>query len=216
MLITYDRISEFMNVNTIKRIITILMIILIIVFFILSIFLILNVNGNYNNSKSDTIIVLGSGIMINNKLNPCMYKRVEHAVNLYKKGYSDTIIFSGGNDEDTQINEAEAMNKIARELGFDGKSILEKNASSTYENLLFSKEILDNNNLNNAVIVTEKFHVGRTLLTSESVNIDAMVSPADSYCWEKFRYFSKFFVREVIVTYYYFLTNKINLVKVVF
>ncbi|QQS43671.1 YdcF family protein [Candidatus Roizmanbacteria bacterium] len=153
--------------------------------------------------KSDVIIVLGGTIKSDNscygpicnqkgfvkkpRYNPCVIARVDHAVELYKEGFAPKILMSGGNDEGTNINEAENMKKFAIAAGVPTEDILIENKStSTYENFAFSKEILTDAKLDSVIIVTDPYHIARAKLVASKLHYDYSLSPAvESVCWDQ-------------------------------
>ena len=162
-------------------------------------------------TKSDAILVLGARSYINGTYNPCLKARVDHAVDLYKKGYAHTIIVTGGNDTEDNVNEATTMQKIAIEDGAKKQDILlERHATSTYENLAFSKAVLKKNKLNLIIIVTEPFHITRASLVANKLQYTYTVSPAtNSPCWIHNKYLTKYFLKEPIAISIYKLQNKL-------
>lgn len=98
---------------------------------------------NHKLKKMDCIIVLGcSDISV-----------VDVAVDIYKKGYSNKIIFSGGLGKDTSKMwnepEAEKFAKIAINQGVPKENIyIENKSTNTGENFRFTKKLIENNNLN--------------------------------------------------------------------
>src|SRR3989339_1858545 len=92
-----------------------------------------------NKKKSDAILVLGAKAYKGSDYNPCLFARVEHAVDLYKQGFGKKIIMSGGNDIEDMVNEAKIMKKMAEELKVPSTAIiLETKSSSSYENIFLS------------------------------------------------------------------------------
>jgi uncharacterized SAM-binding protein YcdF (DUF218 family) len=161
--------------------------------------------------KSDVILVLGARSYIKGEYNPCLVSRVAHAVDLYEKGIASKIIMSGGDDTEDGVNEAETMKKIAVEKGVDGADIvLEKKATSTYENFRLSKKILEEIGSQSVIIVTEPFHIARASLVAKKAGYDFTVSPAGrSPCWQRYSYFSRYFLKEPIAILTYKLQNKL-------
>ncbi|MFC7063123.1 YdcF family protein [Halobacillus seohaensis] len=109
-----------------------------------------------NNPKpSDAIVVLSGN-----------QERLEHASDLYNKGLADHIILSNSTESGTTMEEAIS-------LGIPKKSLLgERGATSTYENSLFTKEIMKENNFNSAIIVTSNYHALRSKFTFDKVYND--------------------------------------------
>lgn len=158
------------------------------------------------STTSDVVIVLGAKSYKGDKYNPCLVSRVHHGIEVGKKTNTPIMLFTGGTDIGTTNNEAETMQKIAEEKGFAGEILLEKESTSTYENLAFSKKIMDANNLNSAIIVTEPFHSPRASLVANTLGIEHTVSPTtDSECWTRWKFLSRFFLREpfAIVKYWW-------------
>ncbi len=118
---------------------------------------------------------------------------------------------TGGNDTEDNINEAETMKKIAVENGVRPEDVLlEKRATSTYENLTFSQDILKKNDLKSVEIVTEPFHAARTALVAEKLNLNYTISPASaSPCWLPWKYFSRYFLKEPFAVILYKIQNKL-------
>ncbi|MBI3887760.1 YdcF family protein [Candidatus Microgenomates bacterium] len=170
-----------------------------------------NKAGNDIKHKSDVILVLGARSYINGEYNPCLKARVDHAVSLYKDGYAPKLLVSGGTDKEDNANESETMKKIAVEQGVAAKDILlEKAATSTYENFTLSKEIMNKNNLHSAIIVTEPFHIARASLVGKKLGFTDNASPAtESPCWKQNTYLSRYFLKEPFAILVYKLQNKL-------
>src|SRR5690554_1691779 len=122
--------------------------------------------------KSDTIIVLGAQLW-GDKPAPMLQYRLEKALELYKDGYGGTIIVSGAQGDDELITEALAMKIYLMEKGVPEDIIFEEdNSYSTYENLYYSNEIMKGKGLKSAIIVTNNFHIHRSLMIANRLNMD--------------------------------------------
>lgn len=186
--------------------------------FIFSFFIYLSValyvgKNVYTDSKkrADTILVLGAKSYMNGHYNPCLEARVQHAVNLYKQGFGKKIIMSGGNDKEDNKNEATTMKQIAEELKVPSSDIiLENKSTSTYENVLFSGKIMHQLGLNSVIIVTEPFHSPRASLIAKKMKFNYTVSPTlTSQCWQRWKYGSRYFLREPFAIVGYYIEGKI-------
>lgn len=162
---------------------------------------------------SDIIMILGEESYWGEAYNPCLVARVNHGVSLYKKGYASKILFSGGFDENNPLhNEAETMKEIALARAVPTEDILlEKNSTSTYENIVFSKPLFEQNNVSSVLIVTAPFHSPRALWTAQKqLDISVSVSPStNNPCWEQNPYLSRFMLREPIALIYYALLGRL-------
>ncbi len=170
-------------------------------------------NRVYQDTKvlSDAILILGARSYKDAKINPCLEARVNQGIKLYKEGYAPTIIVSGGKDRENGTNEAEIMKTLLLNSGINKSVILTENQStSTYENLLFSKQIMVRNQLKTIIIVTEPFHEPRADLVAQRLNISHTISPAIySPCWTRWKFLSRYFLKEPLLIIYYGITGRI-------
>jgi len=148
--------------------------------------------------KSDAILVLGSRAYVNGRINICLESRVAQGVRLLERGYGKVLIVSGGDDVEDGINEAETMRRLAVVMGAKPSQILlERRATSTFENLTFTKPILEKNKLSSLIVVTEPYHQTRAGWIARKQGLEFTLSPAQgSFCWNQGRYASRFFLRE--------------------
>ena len=127
----------------------------------------------------DYIIILGCKVMSNGNLTPLLKGRVDKAIEFGKKQFEEKnkkIIYipSGGQGEDEITSEAEAMQKYLIKQGIEkNQIIIENKSSNTYENIKYSKEIIDNNN-NKARICfsTTNYHVFRSGMIANEQGLD--------------------------------------------
>lgn len=161
--------------------------------------------------KSDAILVLGARSYINGAYNPCLKARVEHAMLLYKEKYAGKLLMSGGNDKEDNVNEAETMKKMAIEMGVkDSDILLEKNATSTYENFTYSQKLFEKHGISSVIVVSEPFHMARASLIGKKIGMSFSVSPAvNSPCWTQNHYISKYFLKEPLAILGYKLQQKL-------
>jgi len=172
--------------------------------------------------KSDAIVVLGEGAISgtscfgprcqqgfvpNAHYNPCLVARIDQAVFLYKNHYASKILMSGGTDKGDKVNEAETMKTIAMGDGVPEADILmEKESTSTYENLEFSQKILNNAGLHSAIIVTDPSTNARAGLVASKLHYAySLSSDTNSPC----SHLSDYIFREPVAVIYYFLSGKI-------
>jgi len=134
-----------------------------------------------NPKKSDAIIVLGAQLW-GDKPAPMLQYRLDEAFELYSEGYANTIIVSGAQGHDELITEALAMKIYLAEKGVPEDVIFEEdNSYSTYQNLYYSNKIMKDNELKSAIIVTNNFHVHRSLMIANRLNMDISGGPTKNY-----------------------------------
>lgn len=102
--------------------------------------------------KCDAIVVLGGENVT----------RVGRGVELFREGYGDKIIMSGGGRLTTKLAEADLMLMEARDLGVDPAAVLlERESESTYENAVFVKQIVMEKGIKSFLLVTSNYHTRR-------------------------------------------------------
>lgn len=117
--------------------------------------------------KSDVIVVLGCNL---NSF--FMKQRIEKTIELYKKDIAHHIIVTGkGKGE---ITEGLGMKKRLVEFGIPSECIyVEERAMNTYDNLRFSKSIMDVSNFKSAVIVSDSYHLARIKMICRNIKLEA-------------------------------------------
>ena len=147
---------------------------------------------NRPRRNQDFIIVLGSGL-INDKVPPLLASRINKAIDFYWKQAAvntpPTIIFSGGQGPDEGLPEAEAMQKYAVEKGISIEHTVQENRSvNTYQNMLFSKEIMDSlkpEGKYKSIFTTNNFHLFRAGIYARQagLNSQGIGSKTAFYYW---------------------------------
>jgi len=120
-------------------------------------------------------IVLGAGLRRDGKPTTVLADRVRTAVSLYQAGKVNTLLMSGsisaGKDEPA------AMRALALELGVADEDILiDRKGVRTFETCLRAAEIFG---INQALVVTQRFHLPRALALCEAHDVDAIGISAD-------------------------------------
>ncbi len=125
---------------------------------VISAFMIKSAYFNKPDTAKPAILL---GCKVNGEDPSLMLSRRLAAATDYLNEFPDTmIIVSGGQGESEDISEAECMEKYLINNGIDADRIIKEDKSeNTYENIVFSKKYLDENNLgNDVVIITDSFH----------------------------------------------------------
>ena len=157
----------------------------------------------------DYIIVLGSGL-IGDKVPPLLANRIDKGIQLFHRYHTEhhpvKVIFTGGQGHDEKLSEGEAMAAYARDKGMHEEDIIIDNqAVNTYENLLFSKRLIEKDASHKArsdkyetITVTNNFHVFRALLWARKVKLNSDGAGAKT----KFYFWLNALIREFIGVMY--------------
>ncbi|MEU0880938.1 YdcF family protein [Lentzea sp. NPDC005914] len=128
----------------------------------------------------DGIVVLGAGL-VGSKVPPLLASRLDRALRLYHReseaGRSPIIVVSGGQGADEEVSEAFAMRRYLTERGVpESDIVLEDQATTTEENLRYSKELLaERGHTGRVVAVTNNYHVFRTAVLSRKQGLRLQV-----------------------------------------
>lgn len=114
-------------------------------------------------AQADVGIVLGAALW-NNVPSPGLGERLDYAIRLYEQGRFESLIVSGGLDNNgSTITEAQGMRNYLVDHGIPpGAIAMEPESTSTYENLLFSKSIMEQKGWQSAIIISHDFHSARS------------------------------------------------------
>lgn len=130
------------------------------------------------DGTNEYAIVLGAKVKKGNIPSLALQYRLEAAL-VYAKEYTHVkLVLSGGQGPDEDIEEAIVMRDFLLENGIDeNRLIIEDKATSTYENLLFSQEILPSN-INSVTIITSDYHLQRAKILASKLGWESDVVAA--------------------------------------
>lgn len=149
-------------------------------YFVITCINIFNYSNKDETQKADVGIVLGAGIW-NEEPSPVFRERINHSIALYKKGYIKKIIFTGGKADGKKFSESYVAKKYAERLGVNSKDIfIEEKSKITQENLKFAKEIMIENDLSEALLISDPLHMKRAVLIAKDININVHSSPTET------------------------------------
>lgn len=126
-------------------------------------FLLLYGSFDHVTYQEDAVIVLGSGIR-DSQLTESLKNRLDAAIAYYEKNPSAIIVVSGGQGAQEDITEASAMAQYLFENGIPQEKIIkEEQATSTYENFVYSKRLLDSyfDGEYSVAYITNNYHIYR-------------------------------------------------------
>ncbi len=155
---------------------------------ILVVCFVLNVYGNMESCDytEDAIIVLGASVD-GDKPTPNLANRLDRAVRYHEKNPNAVIVVSGGQGPQETVTEAQAMKRYLTMRGVDESKILtEERATSTYENFLYSKAILDDyfKEEYSVVFVTNSYHIFRATNLAKIAGLGECAHATSKTEWE--------------------------------
>ncbi len=158
--------------------------------------------------RADAIIVLGCAVWPNEQPSPALAARTQHALALYRAGYSAHLIFTGGIGQYPPA-ESEVMRRIAATAGVPTDALLAEALShSTEENLANAKQLMDAHGWRTAILVSDPFHLLRAETIARDLGMDVYGSPAsDSPTYTQWDLRVQYTVREALALVWYHITR---------
>jgi len=148
--------------------------------------------------KADAALVLGTRLDGEDP-SYALRERIDHAVWLYEQELVERIVFTGGLTPGGLISEAEASKAYALTLGIPEEAILLEGSSLvTRENMLFTKELADELNLQNFLLVSDPFHMKRALMMADVFGLDVEAAPTPSSVYKTWAEQFPFVLRETL------------------
>ena len=139
-------------------------------------------------NKVDGILILGGAtnanlssdfnqVTLNNSA-----ERLVESIKIIKKYENAIVVYSGGSGGLIQpkIKHTDVAKRFFIESGLGHRNILfESESRNTYENILFSKKLINPNINQKWVVVTSAHHMNRAILVAEKINWDLIPYPVD-------------------------------------
>lgn len=161
-------------------------------------FSIYNYSKHYVETKADVAIVLGAGT---NKgyLSKVFKQRALHGINLLKRKRVNKLIFTGGFGEGQNISDSEAAKRFAIQQGVNPKDILiEESSTLTFYNIKYSKQLMDNHQFSNALLVSDPYHMKRAMKMCSLMELNASPSPTPTTMYRTPKTKCKFLLQEAV------------------
>lgn len=157
--------------------------------------------------KADVAIVLGAAAS-DVEVSPVFRERINQSIRLYQSGYVKKIIITGGYGEGNMHSDAYMGALDAKEQGIPEEDIfIEEQSTITQENLENAKVIMENNDFDSALIVSDPLHMKRAMRLAKDAGILAYSSPTTTSMYQGMGVKLKFLAREVFFYVGYKIVN---------
>lgn len=164
--------------------------------------------------RYDVIVVMGAAVWKGGQPSPALKRRTLHGVFLLKNGVADKILFTGGWGKHPPA-EAKVMKALAIDKDIsENRILIDKKSTTTFESAENCAEIIRRNQWSRVIVVSDRYHLPRTLFSFRWFGISAKGSPAPrkhgsetSFKWYYYH------LREIIGFLYYvykMIRNKIR------
>lgn len=126
---------------------------------------------------SHTVIILGASVHSDGKLSPVLQDRVDTGLRIYKQGKAKRFLLSGDNRE-KDYDEVSAMRSYLLKKNVPSSHISTDPAGlNTYESMKRSSAEFK---IPSAIVVTQAFHLPRTIFIANNLGLNYAGYPADA------------------------------------
>jgi len=170
------------------------------------------VGATDRTEDADVIIVLGAGIRRDGRAGWALTRRATMSADLWKQGIASHVLCTGAQANGYPRSEAAACREILLREGVDASAILmEENSRSTEENAIYSQRILEQNNFDSAVLVSDSYHMLRAEWIFRSQGITAYTSPVSASRINRPLFYPYSLAREFIALHWYVVKDALNI-----
>lgn len=148
-----------------------------------------------NLDAASYAIVLGASVRQDGTPSDALYDRVITAAEAFRAGKVERLLMTG-DDGKFHSNEVEAMARIAAQAGVpEGAIDIDGHGYRTYESCKRAAQVY---NIKQAVIITQRFHLGRALYLCSAFGIDVQGLAADKRPYAEIVTFS---IRDLLASF---------------
>jgi uncharacterized SAM-binding protein YcdF (DUF218 family) len=135
--------------------------------------------GEWSNTRSaDAIIVLGAA-QYNGRPSPVLQARLDHALDLYRRGLASHLIFTGGTGVGDTVSEAEVSRRYAIQHGVPSTAIMtERDGLTSAQSVRAAGALMASAGLRSALLVSDSYHMMRLEVLARRSHIVPFRAPA--------------------------------------
>ena len=127
----------------------------------------------------DAIVVLGAA-QWDGIPSPVFRSRIDHAVDLWRRGVAPWFVVTGGSADGDNSTEAAAARSYAISRGVPVEAIMGENrARSTLGSLRALQQLFEERGIRSAVFVSDRGHMLRVIRLATDLGVEAYGSPAE-------------------------------------
>ena len=198
-------IKIYKNMPTVVKISGIFLISIGVIVFFTALGMIIFYGNSVPKPAADYMIVLGAQVR-GKTPSYNLARRLDVAYEYLKKNPETIVILSGGQGAGEEISEAEAMAVYLEQKGMKRQQmILEDQSRNTHENIMFSREKMENEQAE-VIVVTNNFHVFRGVKIAKKQGLSNVQGLGSPVMWFTI---PNMYVREVFAVLKYALFRQI-------
>jgi len=134
-------------------------------------------SGRDDARRAQAIVVFGAA-QYNGRPSAVLRARLDHAVTLWRAGYADVIVVTGGKEPGDRVTEAAASATYLAERGVPDASVLrEVNGRTSWQSLASASAFLKRRGITRVILVSDGFHALRVRAMAGELGLTAYTSP---------------------------------------
>jgi uncharacterized SAM-binding protein YcdF (DUF218 family) len=139
------------------------------------------------------IVVMGAA-QYDGVPSPGLRACLDEALSLYRKGYADVIVVTGGKERGDAFTEAQAGARYLESKGVPPSAILQAGGDNTYENMGAAAAALATHKNRVVLVTTDAFHEDSSMAIASDMDLEPSPTPTASSPisgWSRVPYFVK-------------------------
>ena len=126
---------------------------------------------------ADAIVVLGAA-QYNGRPSPVLKARLDHALELYRRGLAPAIVVTGGIGPGDRMSEATVGDRYLRARGVpDSAIVVRPDGRTTEESMRSVADWMEDREADRVLLVSDPFHMARLRLEARRARLVAFTSP---------------------------------------
>ena len=131
-----------------------------------------------DEARSADVILVAGAAEYHGRPSPVLKARLDHALDLYRRGFAPRLLTTGGAGGDPVFTEAGVGRSYLISLGVPSEAIIvEPEGESTVHSITAAGEILERMGLKSVVVVSEGYHIYRVKRMLEFRGLQVYGSP---------------------------------------
>jgi uncharacterized SAM-binding protein YcdF (DUF218 family) len=165
----------------------------ILLYFVVTLVQVWLTSREYDPHRADAILVMGAA-QYDGVPSPDLKARLDEALSLYRSGYADMIVVTGGKERGDAFTESQAGARYLESKGVPPSAIVQAGGDNSYENVEEAAAALSTHKTRVVLVSTDPFHEDRSMAIASDMNLDpsptpTLTSPISG--WSRVPYFVK-------------------------
>ena len=131
---------------------------------------------DYDPHPAGAILVMGAA-QYDGVPSPDLKARLDEALSLYRKGYADLIVVTGGKAPGDAFTEAQSGARFLEREGVPASGIVQAGGDNTYENVEGAVAALSAHKTRVVLVTTDPFHEDRSMAIASDMDLDPSPTP---------------------------------------